>query len=85
MAPGAPGPASGPCSHLLAEDQYLGLSRLLRALALIADSDGMYKLWRDGAGGWYTVETECGPRGFECSLKFTCRANESWDDLSDEC
>ena len=51
----------------------------------IADSDGMYKLWRDGAGGWYTVETECGPRGFECSLKFTCRANDSWDDLSDEC
>ena len=51
----------------------------------LADSDGMYKLWRDGAGGWYTVETECGPRGFECSLVFTCRPNDSWDDLSDEC
>ena len=54
--------------------------------------EGLYKLWRDGAGGWYTVEklywddvlegeyaTEAGV------MTFTCRANDSWDDLSDEC
>ena len=49
--------------------------------------DGMYKLWRDGAGGWYTVEIQWSqaPRGFEYQLIFTCRANNSWDDLSDQC
>ena len=49
--------------------------------------DGMYKLWRDGAGGWYTVGIEYSqaPKGFTAQLIFTCRANDSWDDLSDEC
>ena len=48
---------------------------------------GLYKLWRDGAGGYYTVEIEYSqaPRGFTAQLIFTCRANDSWDDLSDEC
>ena len=44
---------------------------------------GLYKLWRDGAGGYYTVELS-GGRGLRI-LVFTCRANGQWDDLSDEC
>ena len=45
--------------------------------------DGLYKLWRDGAGGYYTVELS-GGRGLRI-LVFTCRANGQWDDLSDQC
>ena len=49
--------------------------------------DGLYKLWRDGAGGWYTVEIQWSQaqKGIAYQLIFTCRANDSWDDLSDEC
>ncbi len=46
---------------------------------------GLYKLWRDdgSAGGYYTVALKDGyPYPY---LEFTCRANDSWDDLSDEC
>ena len=52
----------------------------------VAD-DGLYKLWRDGAEGYYTVEIEYfqAQKGFGHRLIFTCRANDSWDDLSDEC
>ena len=48
---------------------------------------GLYKLWRDGAGGYYTVEMQMSQAeiGFDHQLIFTCRANDSWDDLSDEC
>ena len=42
---------------------------------------GLYKLWRDGAGGYYTVALDW-PGVY---LIFTCRANNSWDDLSDQC
>ena len=44
---------------------------------------GLYKLWRDGAGGYYTVELS-GGRGLRI-LVFTCRANGQWDDLSNQC
>ena len=48
-----------------------------------------HKLWRaDGsAGGYYTVELQWSQaqKGMEYQLIFTCRANDSWDDLSDEC
>ena len=48
--------------------------------------DGLYKLWRaDGsAGGYYTISFE-GSSAEDAHLEFTCRANDSWDDLSDEC
>ena len=50
---------------------------------------GLYKLWRDdgSAGGYYTVELQWSQaqKGMEYQLIFTCRANDSWDDLSDEC
>ena len=46
--------------------------------------DGLYKLWRDGAGGYYTVSFK-GTITEDEHLEFTCRANDSWDDLSDEC
>ena len=48
---------------------------------------GLYKLWRDGAGGYYTVALEYRDPSLPYSgeLVFTCRANDSWDDLSDEC
>ena len=45
---------------------------------------GLYKLWRDGAGGYYTVSFK-GTITEDEHLEFTCRANDSWDDLSDEC
>ena len=46
-----------------------------------------FELWRDGAGGYYTVEMQMSQAeiGFDHQLIFTCRANDSWDDLSDEC
>ena len=44
---------------------------------------GLYKLWRDGAGGYYTVALAPFPGPY--FLTFTCRANNSWDDLSDQC
>ena len=52
--------------------------------------DGLYKLWRDGAGGWYTVgveyfQTQKDMENLKFRVTFTCRANDSWDDLSDEC
>ena len=50
---------------------------------------GLYKLWREdgSAGGYYTVELQWSQaqKGMEYQLIFTCRANDSWDDLSDEC
>ena len=50
------------------------------------DAKGAYKLWRaDGsAGGYYTISFE-GSSAEDAHLEFTCRANDSWDDLSDEC
>ena len=49
--------------------------------------DGLYKLWRDGADGYYTVGIEYWPERHSSvwRVTFTCRANDSWDDLSDEC
>ena len=88
MAPGAPRPAPDPCS--LIPSLKIALEALREQARLpthrIADK-GLYKLWRDGAGGYYTVEIEYSqaPRGFTAQLIFTCRANDSWDDLSDEC
>ena len=48
--------------------------------------EGLYKLWRaDGsAGGYYTISFK-GSSADDAHLEFTCRANDSWDDLSDEC
>ena len=50
---------------------------------------GLYKLWREdgSAGGYYTVALEYRDPSLPYSgeLVFTCRANDSWDDLSDEC
>ena len=48
----------------------------------------LYKIWRDGSGGYYTVssqrgETQDGLPYFYA--EFTCRANGQWDDLSDQC
>ena len=49
--------------------------------------EGLYKLWRDGADGYYTVGIEYWPERHSSvwRVTFTCRANDSWDDLSDEC
>ena len=44
---------------------------------------GLYKLWRDGSGGYFTVALAPFPGPY--FLTFTCRANNSWDDLSDQC
>ena len=48
-----------------------------------------FKLWREdgSAGGYYTVALEYRDPSLPYSgeLVFTCRANDSWDDLSDEC
>ena len=45
----------------------------------------MLKLWRDGSGGYYTVSLERSPAGDGYFLAFKCRANDQWDDLSDQC
>ena len=47
---------------------------------------GLYKLWREdgSAGGYYTISFK-GSSADDAYLEFTCRANDSWDDLSDEC
>ena len=87
MAPGALRPASDPCSRFSAKEKYSGL---LRGDDLTLADDGLYKLWRDGAGGWYTVgieyfQTQKDMENLKFRVTFTCRANDSWDDLSDEC
>ena len=46
---------------------------------------GLYKIWRDGSGGYYTVSLERSLAGDGYFLAFKCRANDQWDDLSDQC